>query len=144
MPSPNKTIVVAALALGAVVVAGTGTALAARIATAPARANDPVASAVTDPTTQTPAPAVPSSGSAPPDGANEVDVAVTGTELERASAVALAHTGQGRVSDTEVGDEDSYYEIEVTLDDGSQVDVQLDKAFNVVSAAADVETSDGP
>jgi|GEM_PF-802881 len=144
MPSPNKTIVVAALALGTVVVAGTGTALAARIATAPARANDPVASAVTDPTTQTPAPAVPSSGSAPPDGANEVDVAVTGTELERASAVALAHTGQGRVSDTEVGDEDSYYEIEVTLDDGSQVDVQLDKAFNVVSAAADVETSDGP
>ena len=144
MPSPNKTIVVAALALGAVVVAGTGTALAARIATAPARANDPVASAVTDPTTQTPAPAVPSSGSAPPDGANEVDVAVTGTELERASAVALAHTGQGRVSDTEVGDEDSYYEIEVTLDDGGQVDVQLDKAFNVVSAAADVETSDGP
>jgi len=144
MPSPNKTIVVAALALGAVVVAGTGTALAARIATAPARANDPVASAVTDPTTQTPAPAVPSSGSAPPDEANEVDVAVTGTELERASAVALAHTGQGRVSDTEVGDEDSYYEIEVTLDDGSQVDVQLDKAFNVVSAAADVETSDGP
>jgi len=36
------------------------------------------------------------------------------------------------VTDTEVGDEDSYYEVEVTLGDGSQVDVQLDKAFKVV------------
>jgi hypothetical protein len=31
------------------------------------------------------------------------------------------------------------YEVEVTLDDGSQVDVQLDTAFQVVGSAADVE-----
>ena len=68
---------------------------------------------------------------------------ITGIELERASAAALAHTGQGRVTVTEVGDEDSYYEVEVTLDDGSQVDVQLDKAFAVVKTMADTEDGKG-
>ena len=68
---------------------------------------------------------------------------ITGTELERASAAALAHTGQGRVTGTEVGDEDSYYEVEVTLDDGSQVDVQLDKAFVVARTMADTEDGKG-
>jgi uncharacterized membrane protein YkoI len=62
---------------------------------------------------------------------------ITGEALERASAAALAHTGGGRVTDTEQGDEDSFYEVEVTLDDGSQVDVQLDKDFNVVGDEAD-------
>jgi hypothetical protein len=68
---------------------------------------------------------------------------ITGTELQRASAAALAHTGQGRVTGTEVGDEDSYYEVEVTLDDGSQIDVQLDKAFAVVQTMADTEDGKG-
>ncbi len=62
---------------------------------------------------------------------------ITGDALERASAAALAHTGGGTVSDTEVGDEESYYEVEVTLDDGSQVDVQLDEDFNVVGSEND-------
>ncbi len=57
--------------------------------------------------------------------------------LDRASAAALAHTGGGRVTGTEVGDEESYYEVEVTRADGSQVDVQLDKGFNVVGAEGD-------
>ena len=68
---------------------------------------------------------------------------ITGTELEQASAAALAHTGQGRVTGTEVGDEDSYYEVEVTLDDGSQIDVQLDKTFAVVQTMADSEDGKG-
>ncbi len=68
----------------------------------------------------------------PGEDAREVEVPITGTDLEKASAAALAHTGGGRVSDTEVGDEESYYEIEVTLDDGRQVDVQLDESFAVV------------
>ncbi len=38
---------------------------------------------------------------------------------------------------TEVGDEESLYEVEVTLDDGSQVDVQLDEQFKVVGSEAD-------
>ena len=68
----------------------------------------------------------------PGEDAREVEVPITGTDLEKASAAALAHTGGGRVSGTEVGDEESYYEIEVTLDDGRQVDVQLDESFAVV------------
>jgi uncharacterized membrane protein YkoI len=66
------------------------------------------------------------------DDAGEKDVPITGSDLDKASAAALQHLGQGRVTETEVGDEESYYEVEVTLDDGSQVDVQLDESFNVV------------
>lgn len=68
----------------------------------------------------------------PGEDAHEVDVPITGTDLDRASATALAHTGGGRVTGTELGDEESYYEIEITLDDGRQVDVQLDESFAVV------------
>ena len=52
---------------------------------------------------------------------------------------ALEETGGGEVTGTEVGDEESYYEVEVTLDDGSQVDVQLDRDFQVVGSEADHE-----
>jgi uncharacterized membrane protein YkoI len=65
------------------------------------------------------------------------DVPITGADLDRASTAALEHTGEGRVTDTEVGDEESYYEVEVTLDDGTQVDVQLDEDFDVVGDEAD-------
>jgi uncharacterized membrane protein YkoI len=60
-----------------------------------------------------------------------------GDDRDRASEVALRHVGEGRVTETEVGDEESYYEVEVTRDDGSQVDVQLDRDFNVVGSEAD-------
>ena len=68
---------------------------------------------------------------------DDEDVAITGTALEQATEAALAHTGEGRVTGTEVGDEESYYEVEVTLNDGSQVDVQLDRDFKVVSDEVD-------
>ncbi len=71
------------------------------------------------------------------DDDDAADKAITGAALQRASDAALAHTGEGRVTDSEVGDEESYYEVEVTLDDGSQVDVQLDRDFNVVGDEAD-------
>ena len=70
------------------------------------------------------------------------DTPITGEALERASAAALAHTGGGRVTETEVEDEESYYEVEVTLDDGRQVDVQLDEDFNVVGSEDDDEGDD--
>lgn len=60
------------------------------------------------------------------------DVAITGSALEDASQAALDYLEEGSVTDTEVGDEESYYEVEVTLDDGRQVDVQLDKNFEFV------------
>ena len=68
---------------------------------------------------------------------NETDRPITGADLDQASEAALAHLGEGRVTETEVGDEESYYEVEVTLDDGSQVDVQLDEQFAVVGDEAD-------
>lgn len=78
-------------------------------------------------------------------GSNDDDgteVPITGTELEQATRAALEHTGEGTVTETEKGDEESLYEVEVTLDDGSQVDVQLDENFAVVDVSADDETSD--
>jgi hypothetical protein len=71
---------------------------------------------------------------------NENETSITGPALVRASAVALAHTGEGTVTETEVGDEESYYEVEVTLGNGSEVDVQLDENFAVVDAATDGAT----
>lgn len=68
---------------------------------------------------------------------------ITGTALARASEAALAETGGGRVTETEVGDEDAYYEVEVTLPDGREVDVHLDRSFAVVTSTADVDDSDG-
>lgn len=60
------------------------------------------------------------------------DIPITGPDLDRASAIALEFTGEGRVTATEIEDEESYYEVEVTLDNGSEIDVQLDEDFNVV------------
>lgn len=65
------------------------------------------------------------------------DQPITGEAFEEASRVALDHIGEGSVTETEVGDEESYYEVEVTRDDGSQVDVQLDEQFNVVGSEDD-------
>ena len=65
------------------------------------------------------------------------DVAITGTALDKASAAALDYIGEGKVTDTEVGDEEGYYEIEITLDNGNEVDVHLDKDFKVLSKETD-------
>jgi uncharacterized membrane protein YkoI len=70
---------------------------------------------------------------------DETDPPIVGSELDQASRAALAATAGGRVTETEVGDEDSYYEVEVTLDDGRQVDVQLDEQFKVVQVMDDSE-----
>ena len=70
-------------------------------------------------------------------GGDDGEAPITGDALASASAAALAHTGGGRVTETEVGDEESYYEVEVTLDDGTQVDVQLDRDFRVVGGETD-------
>ncbi len=78
--------------------------------------------------------------------ANQVadsETPITGPALDQASKAALAFTGEGRVSATEVGDEESYYQVEVTLNDGSQVDVQLDESFNVVGSKHEGADHDG-
>lgn len=68
---------------------------------------------------------------------DKTDQPITGRALERAKAVALEHTGGGRVTGTEAGDEEGAYEVEVTRADGSQVDVHLDEGFNVIGQASD-------
>ncbi len=71
--------------------------------------------------------------------AGDSDKAITGSALDQATKVALDETGGGKVTETEEGDEESYYEVEVTLGDGSQVDVQLDENFKVVGDKIDRE-----
>ena len=66
----------------------------------------------------------------------------TGPGIEKAKSAALSETNGGRVTGTEVEDEEGYYEIEVTKDDGSEVDVHLDKDFKVLSTPVDDEGSD--
>jgi hypothetical protein len=83
---------------------------------------------------------------AQPNDSNETPI--TGDALTQATAAALASTGGGTVTQTKVGDEESYYQVEVTLPDGRQTDVQLDPNFQVVGsktepAGAD-DTPDAP
>jgi uncharacterized membrane protein YkoI len=68
------------------------------------------------------------------------DRPISGAARSRAEAAALEHTQGGRVTSTEEGDEESFYEVEVTRADGSQVDVHLDKDFKVVGDEADDDT----
>ena len=75
-------------------------------------------------------------------GEDSSEQQATGPGIEKAKSIALDHTNGGRVTGTEVGDEEGYYEVEVTKDDGSQVDVHLDRDFNVLGAPADHEGSD--
>ena len=65
------------------------------------------------------------------------DQPITGPALEQATKAALEHTGGGTVTETEVGDDGAAYGVEVRLDDGRQVEVNLDENFNVIGQAAD-------
>ena len=65
------------------------------------------------------------------------DRPIPAADLQQAEQAALEETGGGKVTGTEVDDEESKYEVEVTLDDGTQVDVQLDEDFQVVGTEGD-------
>jgi hypothetical protein len=67
---------------------------------------------------------------------------ITGDALAQATQAALAFTGGGTVTQTEVGDEEGYYQVEVTLADGRQTDVNLDPAFHVVGSKTDPAGAD--
>ena len=63
---------------------------------------------------------------------------IVGRALDRARSVALHQVvGEGRVTATEVGDEEGAYEIEVARGDGSAVDVHLDSSFGVIDVSPD-------
>jgi hypothetical protein len=67
---------------------------------------------------------------------------ISAADLERATTVALTHVGSGRVTETEAADEDAAFEVEVTKDDGTEVDVHLDASFNVVVPPDEVGPDD--
>jgi hypothetical protein len=71
------------------------------------------------------------------------DRPLTGTSLEQATAAALAHTGGGTVTETEVGDDGAAYGVEIRLADGRQVEVNLDESFVVVGQENDDDGSGG-
>jgi uncharacterized membrane protein YkoI len=73
---------------------------------------------------------------------DEAEDRASGLDLEKAKGAALEHTGGGRVTGTEVGDEEGYYEIEITRDDGSQLDVHLDRDLDVLGTPVDHENLD--
>jgi hypothetical protein len=69
------------------------------------------------------------------------DRPLTGSDLDRATAAALEHTGGGTVIETEVGDDGAAYGVEIRLDDGKTVEVSLDSGFEVIGEEDD---EDGP
>ena len=73
--------------------------------------------------------------------AGDTDQPLTGSDLERATEAALAETGGGTVTDTEVGDDGAAYGVEVRLEDGSQVELNLDADFRVIGQEADDDGS---
>lgn len=76
------------------------------------------------------------SGSSDDEG-NDSDTPLVGEDLDRAVAAALDHTGGGEVTETEVGDDGAAYGVEIRLDDGTQVEVNLDAEFNVIGQEND-------
>jgi uncharacterized membrane protein YkoI len=89
-------------------------------------------------------PAAESSESTGPDNsASDPSTPINGGALAQAKAAALEVTGGGRVTATEVRDEEGYYEVEVVRPDGSQVDVHLDRGFNLIDQSPDGGGSDG-
>jgi uncharacterized membrane protein YkoI len=68
---------------------------------------------------------------------------LTGPDAEKAKSAAIAAVGGGTVSEVERDDGNGTgaFEVEVTRDDGSQLEVHLDSDYNVVGRQAD---EDGP
>jgi hypothetical protein len=86
-------------------------------------------------------------GGSLPIGSADDDPPLSGPALEGASAAALESTGGGTVVDSEAGDGGEAYEVEVSLEDGRQVEVGLDESFQVVGTESDDDSGpddDGP
>lgn len=71
----------------------------------------------------------------------DVDKPITGSNLDRATAAALEHTGGGTVTETEVGDDGAAYGVEIRLANGTQVEVNLDGNFDVIGQEVDDDGS---
>ena len=68
------------------------------------------------------------------------DEPLTGQTRTDAVDAALEHTGGGQVLETEAGDDGAAYGVEIRLDDGRTVEVNLDEDFNVIGQEDDDDT----
>ncbi len=72
------------------------------------------------------------------------DVNITGPQADRASEAASAATDGGTANSVERDSENgATWEVEVTRDDGSTVDVRLDEQLEVVVIESDSEQEQG-
>ena len=87
-----------------------------------------------DSPSQAPAPVpVPSNSNDDAFDDNGGDNSVSPADADKASQAALSAVGSGTVTEVELSDDaDHVWEVEVTLADGSDVDVRLDGNFSVV------------
>ena len=81
-------------------------------------------------------------------GGGDSEESLTGPDAQKAKSAAIAAVGSGTLTEVERDDgDDGYgtsggvYEVEVTREDGSQVEVHLDGDYDVVGQGAD---EDGP
>ena len=81
-------------------------------------------------------------------GGADSEERLTGPDAQKAESAAIAAVGGGTITGVERDDgDDGYgtgggvYDVEVTRDDGTQVEVHLDGDYNVVGQEAD---EDGP
>ena len=76
------------------------------------------------------------------------DEPITGPELALCTEAALLGNPGGVVTETEVGDDDGgAFEVEIRLEDGSEVEVHLDENCNIVGQELDddgTDEDDGP
>jgi hypothetical protein len=78
------------------------------------------------------------------DGGDDGDVTVTGTDADAATKAALGLTHGGTANSVERDSENgATWEVEVTREDGTTVDVRLDEHLDLVVIEGDGEQPDG-
>ena len=69
------------------------------------------------------------------------DDTISDPALGRATRAALEHTNGGTVIETDSGEDGAAYGVEIRLDDGREVEVALDRGFNVIGGEAEAEAT---
>ena len=128
----KKAVLITGVAAAAVILGGATVAVAASTQTAALRLPDAgVAAGNVDRSLRAAAVEVPG------DDDDSNLPALSAEDRDKAGNAALAKVGQGTVSEVERENEGgSAYEVEVRLDDGTQVEVQLGSDFQVLSQSA--------
>jgi hypothetical protein len=65
------------------------------------------------------------------------DRPLEGNARQRAVDAALEHVGEGTVTETEIGDDGAAYGVEIRLEDGREIEVELDENFDVIGTERD-------